>query len=67
MDDLAYSLKTMAARVADGSHATRANRHRGLQAMAGELKALGYRLPGTDRPEERSSHCPAKLFLIVRR
>ena len=46
MDDLAYSLKTMTARVADGSHATRANRHRGLQAMAVELKTLGYRLPG---------------------
>ena len=47
MDDLSFSLKTLTARVADGSHATRANRHRGLQAMAGELKALGFRLPAS--------------------
>lgn len=47
MDDLSFSLKTLTARVADGSHATRANRHRGLQAMAGELKTLGFRLPAS--------------------
>jgi integrase len=46
MDALAFSLKTLTGRVADGSHATRANRHRGLQAMAGELKQLGFRMPG---------------------
>ena len=51
MDDLAYSLKTMAARVADGSHATRANRHRGLQAMAGEL----------ERPSATGSQAPLRL------
>lgn len=45
MDDLSFSLKTLTQRVADGSFATRANRHRGLQAMAGELRQLGYRLP----------------------
>ena len=45
MDDLSFSLKNLTARVAGGSHATRANRHRGLQAVAGELKQLGYRLP----------------------
>lgn len=46
MDALAFSLKTLTGRVADGSHATRANRHRGLQAMATELKQLGYKMPG---------------------
>ena len=45
MDDLSFSLKHLTARVADGSHATRANRHRGLQAIATELKGLGFRLP----------------------
>lgn len=46
MDDLCFSLKNLTARVADGSHATRANRHRGLQAMAAELRQIGFRLPG---------------------
>lgn len=45
MDDLSFSLKALTQRVADGSFATRANRHRGLQAMAGELRQLGFRLP----------------------
>lgn len=46
MDDLSFSLKNLAARAADGSHATRANRRRGLTAIAGELRQLGFRLPG---------------------
>jgi hypothetical protein len=45
MDDLSFSLMKLTTRVAEGSHATRANRHRGLQAIATELKGLGYRLP----------------------
>lgn len=45
MDDLSFSLKQLTARVADGSFATRANRHRGLQAIAKELKGLGFLLP----------------------
>ena len=46
MDALAFDLKELASRSGEGSYATRAIRHRGLQAMAGELKALGYKLPG---------------------
>jgi len=45
MDDLSFSLKTLTARMGEGSFSTRALRHRGLQAMAGELRGLGYRLP----------------------
>ena len=45
MDDLSFSLKNLTARAADGSHATRANRRRGLSATAGELRQLGFRLP----------------------
>lgn len=45
MDDLSFSLKKLAASMGDGSFSTRALRHRGLQAMAKELKELGYRLP----------------------
>lgn len=45
MDDLSFSLKDLTARAGDGSFGTRALRHRGLQAMAKDLKALGYRLP----------------------
>ncbi len=46
MDALAYDLKELAARARDGSHATRAVRQRGLQAMARDLRTLGYQLPG---------------------
>lgn len=46
MDALAYDLKALALNSGEGSHATRAQRHRGLQLVARELKALGYRLPG---------------------
>lgn len=45
MDDLSFSLKNIAASMGDGSFGTRALRHRGLQAMAKELRELGYRLP----------------------
>lgn len=46
MDALAYDLKHLAFGSADGSYSTQATRHRGLQAIARELKDLGYRLPG---------------------
>lgn len=45
MDDLSFSLKDLTARAGDGSFGTRALRHRGLQAMAKDLKSLGYKLP----------------------
>lgn len=45
MDALAFDLKNMALRTGDGSYLTRNQRHRGLQLMARELAALGYRLP----------------------
>ncbi len=46
MDALAFDLKNLALRGGDGSHLTRNQRHRGLQLIARELSALGYRLPG---------------------
>lgn len=46
MDDLAFELKTLALRRRDGSFITRAQRHRGLQLVGRELRALGYGLPG---------------------
>lgn len=46
MDALSFSLKNLAlTHAGEGSKATQANRHRGLQLMARELKALGYKLP----------------------
>lgn len=46
MDALAYELKTLALGTGEGSFATRVQRHRGLQLIARELKALGYKLSG---------------------
>ena len=45
MDALAYELKTLTLGSGEGSHLTRNQRHRGLQLVARELAALGYRLP----------------------
>lgn len=45
MNDLAYALGQLCRRNRDGSHATQANRRRGLQAMAGDLYQLGFKLP----------------------
>lgn len=45
MDALAFDLKTICDRNRDGSHATKANRHRMLQAMSRDLHQGGYRLP----------------------
>lgn len=45
MDDLSFSLKTLCTHSGEGSFGTRALRQRGLQAMATDLKTLGYKLP----------------------
>ncbi|WP_316859770.1 phage integrase N-terminal domain-containing protein [uncultured Cohaesibacter sp.] len=45
VNDLAHALGQLCRRNRDGSHATQANRLRGLQAMAGDLYALGYKMP----------------------
>jgi len=45
MDALAYDLKNLTLHSGAGSHLTRNQRHRGLQLIARELAALGYRLP----------------------
>ena len=45
MDALAYDLKTLTLK-GEGSHLTRMQRHRGLQAIARDLRGLGYALPG---------------------
>lgn len=46
MDALAFDLKNLALASGEGSYTTRAQRHRGLQLIARELRAAGYRLPG---------------------
>lgn len=46
MDALQYDLKTIALGNGEGSYLTRQQRHRGLQLLARELRALGYKLPG---------------------
>lgn len=45
MDALSYALKDLTGRCREGSFATQAARARGLQAMATDLKALGFKLP----------------------
>lgn len=46
MRDLNYQLKNLCERNSDGSHATQADRHQILQAMANQLYELGYRRMG---------------------
>lgn len=46
MDALAFDLKDLTARSADGSYSTRAIRQRGLQAIAGDLRRLDFKLAG---------------------
>lgn len=46
MDALAYDLKNICEHNRDGSHGTKANRHRSLQAIATELRTGGYKLAG---------------------
>ncbi|WP_377829290.1 phage integrase N-terminal domain-containing protein [Bradyrhizobium lupini] len=45
MDALAYDLKNLTLK-GEGSHLTRTQRHRGLQAIARDLRGLGFALPG---------------------
>ena len=45
MTPLAFDLKTIALNNGEGSHATRSQRHRGLQMISRELECLGYHLP----------------------
>lgn len=44
MNDFEYSIKQLTLHNQDGSAATRANRHRGLFAIGGELHELGFKL-----------------------
>lgn len=53
MDALAYDLKTIALGNGEGSYLTRSQRHRGLQLMARELSALGFRLPAASSLKPR--------------
>ncbi|WP_296583618.1 phage integrase N-terminal domain-containing protein [Xanthobacter sp.] len=61
MDALGSSLKRMTDRVSEGSFATRANRTRGLQAIARELRKLGYELPAA------TSLKPKHVTALIRR
>ena len=45
MQALAYHLKTLTLQNNEGSYATRSQRHAGLQLIARELDAMGYKLP----------------------
>lgn len=53
MDVLAYDLKGIALGDGDGSYLTRMQRHRGLQLMARELRALGFKLPAASSLKPR--------------
>jgi hypothetical protein len=53
VDALAFDLKTIALGNGEGSYLTRAQRHRGLQLIARELRALGYKLPGAQSLKPR--------------
>nr|WP_244561953.1 phage integrase N-terminal domain-containing protein [Agrobacterium tumefaciens] len=46
MDNLTMDLVRLTQRNRDGSFGTQTNRRRGLTAMANDLSALGYKLPG---------------------
>jgi hypothetical protein len=46
MNTLAYDLKNLALGTGEGSFTTRMQRHRGLQLIARELRAMGYELAG---------------------
>lgn len=45
MDALAFDLKELTTRTGEGSFSTRAIRHRGLQAIASDLRGMGFKLP----------------------
>ncbi|MTW18794.1 integrase [Rhodoplanes serenus] len=45
MDALAFDLKNITLAAGEGSYVTRAQRHRGLQLIARELRGLGFKLP----------------------
>lgn len=45
MKDLAFDLKSLTLHNGEGSYMTKMQRHRGLQLIARELDALGYKLP----------------------
>lgn len=53
MDALAFDLKTIALGNCEGSFLTRSQRHRGLQLMARELRALGFKLPAASSLKPR--------------
>lgn len=53
MDALAYDLKNLALHNGDGSHTTKAQRHRGLQLIARELASMGYKLPAAKSLKEK--------------
>ncbi|KRQ01301.1 integrase [Bradyrhizobium pachyrhizi] len=53
MDALAYDLKTIALGDGEGSYLTRNQRHRGLQLMARDLRALGFKLPAASSLKPR--------------
>src|SRR5262249_52279277 len=53
VDALSYDLKNITASAGEGSYTTRNQRHRGLQLMARELSALGYKLPAASSLKPR--------------
>jgi integrase len=53
MDALAFDLKTIALGNGEGSYLTRNQRHRGLQQMARDLRALGFKLPAASSLKPR--------------
>jgi integrase len=53
VDALAYDLKNLALQNGEGSYTTKMQRHRGLQMIARELAALGYKLPAAKSLKEK--------------
>ncbi|WP_050387322.1 phage integrase N-terminal domain-containing protein [Bradyrhizobium pachyrhizi] len=53
MDALSFDLKTITLSDGVGSYLTRSQRHRGLQLMARDLRALGFRLPAASSLKPR--------------
>jgi integrase len=53
MDALAYDLKNIALGDGEGSYLTRNQRHRGLQLMARDLRALGFKIPAASSLKPR--------------
>lgn len=65
---MAYDLKNLTLK-GEGSHLRRMQRHRGLQAIARDLRGLGYALPGAAslKPKQWGGHASDDVVDGLRR